>query len=350
MTDDRRLLEVTDLQTHFETADGTVHAVKGASFTVEQGEIVGIVGESGSGKSVTALSCIRLEEPGEIVSGSIRFRGTDVTTADERRLRRMRGQGMAMVFQDPTTTLNPVFRVSEQIAEALKVHEDPDSQRLLDYLHVRPFSNRSDWTDKRRRAVDLMDEVGIPNPEERVDAYPHEFSGGMRQRAMLAIALAREPGLLIADEPTTALDVTIQAQLLERIRQLNQNFGMAVLLITHDLGVVAEVCDRVIVLYDGEVMERGSVDRMLVDPRHPYTRGLLECLPQTTPRQSRLSSIDGDVPDQIGPGSGCPFAPRCEYAVEECRTGEMPRVPLEDGREAKCCRPAVLDADPTEVE
>jgi peptide/nickel transport system ATP-binding protein len=331
------LLSVDTLQTHFDTHEGVIHAVNGLSFTVNENEIVGIVGESGSGKSVTAQSLIRLEDPGRITNGSIQFQGTEMTTADERTIRGIRGDGMAMVFQNPMTTLNPIFKVSEQIAESIKVHESPDSQRLLDYLRVPGFSRRRDWRNKRERAIKLMGQVGIPHPEERVDAYPHEFSGGMRQRAMLAIALAREPDLLIADEPTTALDVTIQAQILERIRELNETLGMAVLMITHDLGIIAELCDRVIVLYGGQIMERGPTERVLREPRHPYTRALLRCMPQSTPRQQPLSTIEGQVPVMLGGVEGCPFASRCEYTTEECRHGTIPTCDVGESHEALCC-------------
>jgi peptide/nickel transport system ATP-binding protein len=332
------LLEIDELCTRFDSREGRVHAVDGVSFGIDEGEVVGVVGESGSGKSATALSCMRLEDPGEIVDGSIRFRDTEMTTADDRTVRRIRGSGMSMVFQDPMTTLNPVYRVSDQIAESLKIHDDPDGQRLLDYLQVPLVSDRKDWQEKRRRALQLMEEVGIPEPHERVDAYPHEFSGGMRQRAMLAIALASDPDLLIADEPTTALDVTIQAQILDELRRLNEERDMAVILITHDLGVVASICDRVVVLYGGEVMETGPTERILNDPRHPYTRVLLECLPQNARHEAELHAIEGQVPDMIGGIDGCPFASRCEYAAPECRSGDIETVDVDAGHAAQCCR------------
>ena len=325
-----KLLEVDDLHTRFMTRENTVHAVEGVSFTVDEGEIVGIVGESGSGKSVTARSLIRLEDPGHIARGSITFDGIEMTEASETITRRVRGDGMAMVFQDPMETLNPVFSVGEQIVESLKVHEQPERQRLLDYLNVPLFGSRKDRKQKRQRAIDLMGEVGIPHPDERISAYPHEFSGGMRQRAMLAIALAREPDLLVADEPTTALDVTIQAEILERIRELNAERGMAVLLITHDLGVVAELCDKVVVMYAGQVMEEGPVERVLTEPRHPYTEALLGCMPQNTPRRSPLNVIEGQVPSMFGEPDGCPFANRCDYATQECEVGDLPPRTFDD--------------------
>ncbi|MCU4751399.1 ABC transporter ATP-binding protein [Halobacteria archaeon AArc-curdl1] len=331
------LLSVENLHTHFETYDGTVHAVNGVSFEIGPGEIVGIVGESGSGKSVTALSTMRLEDPGRIVEGSIRFRGTELTTATDRDIRQLRGGGLSMVFQDPMTTLNPVFTVSEQIVESLKVHDNPEAQTLREYLRIPFFHDRTDWRKKRERVVELMEEVGIPNPAERLDAYPHEFSGGMRQRAMLAIALASEPDLLIADEPTTALDVTIQAQILKIIARLREERGMSVVMITHDLGVVADICDRVIVMYGGEIMEHGPVEQIIRNPQHPYTQALLECMPQGTQRKEKLETIDGQVPAQLGGITGCPFASRCDYTHDICWSGDMPTVDCGENHQAKCC-------------
>jgi len=334
---DDPVLEVEDLHTQFDTRDGTVHAVDGVSFTVDEGEIVGIVGESGSGKSVNALSLVRLEDPGTITEGSIRFQGTEMTEADDRTTRRVRGDGMAMVFQDPMETLNPVFPVGEQIEESLKVHEKPDDQKLLDYLNVPLFSSRSERDKRRETVAELMEQVGIPHPHERLDDYPHEFSGGMRQRAMLAIALAREPDLLIADEPTTALDVTIQASILDRIEELKDNLGMSVVLISHDFGVIAEVCDRVLVMYGGEIMESGTTEQVLTDPQHPYTRALLDCMPQNTRAKEPLRIIDGQVPNLHDPEDGCMFTPRCEYATDACRGQEIAHCDCGDGHTAACC-------------
>ncbi|ELZ08209.1 oligopeptide/dipeptide ABC transporter, ATPase subunit [Halovivax asiaticus JCM 14624] len=331
------LLSVENLHTHFETHDRTVHAVNGVSFDIEPGEVVGIVGESGSGKSVTARSIMRLEEPGKIVDGSIRYRGEALTEATDETIRRLRGQDMSMVFQDPMTTLNPVFTVSEQIVESLKVHDNPDHQPLREYLRIPFLHDRTDWAEKRDRVVELMSEVGIPNPEERLDAYPHEFSGGMRQRAMLAIALASEPDLLIADEPTTALDVTIQAQILQILSDLRASRDMSVMLITHDIGVVSEVCDRVIVMYGGQVMETGTTEQILTQPRHPYTQALLDCMPQQTERKEQLATIEGQVPNQLGDIEGCPFASRCAYADAACTSASMPVCDCGDGQEAACC-------------
>ncbi|MFC5972097.1 ABC transporter ATP-binding protein [Halomarina salina] len=330
------LLEVEDLHTRFATREGTVHAVEGVSFSVDRGEIVGVVGESGSGKSVTARSLIRLEDPGYIERGSVRFDGIEMTDADDRTIRRVRGDGMAMVFQDPMETLNPVFSIGEQIVESIKVHESPEKQRLLDYLNVPLFSSRGKRSQMRQQAIDLMSEVGIPHPETRVSAYPHEFSGGMRQRAMLAIALAREPDLLIADEPTTALDVTIQAEILQRIRDLNEELGMAVLMITHDLGVVAELCDKVVVMYGGQVMEEGPVEDVLTNPKHPYTESLLGCMPQTCDRGEPLNVIEGRVPSMVGEPTGCPFASRCWCSSESCTTGDLPTERVGEDHTSRC--------------
>ena len=326
-----KLLSVEALQTHFDSYEGTVRAVDGVSFTVDRGEIVGVVGESGCGKSVTAQSILGIQQPGRVAGGSIKIDGTDVTTASDRELRRLRGDTVSMVFQDPTETLNPIFDVGEQIVESLKVHEDGNSQRLLEYLNAPLLGSRSDRQAKRERAVELMKQVGIASPDDRVTAYPHELSGGMRQRACLAIALASEPELLIADEPTTALDTTTQAQILEELQRINDDRGLGILLITHDLGVVAEICDRVVVMYAGEVMETGPTDRILTDPRHPYTRALLECLTQRSPPKQRLPAIEGGVPDLLGERTGCPFAPRCEHATEHCRRGPIPTVDIDEG-------------------
>ncbi|WP_081655570.1 dipeptide ABC transporter ATP-binding protein [Halopiger goleimassiliensis] len=337
------ILTVENLHTQFDTADGTVRAVDGASFSVERGEVVGIVGESGSGKSVTARSIVGLHDPGEIVAGSIVVDGVDVTDATDAQLRRLRGNTVSMAFQDPTETLNPVFDVGEQIAEAIRVHCDTNSQALLDYLHVPLFSRRSAWRDAREQAIDLMKRVGIASPEDRVDAYPHELSGGMRQRAMLAIALASQPDLLLADEPTTALDATTQAQLLELLRELTDERDLATVLITHDLGVVADVCDRVVVMYAGEVLETGPTDRILEDPRHPYTRALLACLTQRADPKSRVPAIEGRPPELHAKPDGCPFAPRCSHATDRCRTGDVPTVDLESGT-VTCGEPIALES------
>ncbi|ELY87946.1 dipeptide ABC transporter ATP-binding protein [Natrialba taiwanensis] len=331
------LLTVEGLRVQFPSPDEPVRAVDGVSFGIADGEIVGLVGESGCGKSVTARSIIGLDPPEAAVRGSIELDGTDVTAASERQLRRLRGDTVSMVFQNSMETLNPVLDIGEQIAESTKVHDHPDSQRLLDYLHAPLFSSRADWHERREHAADLLDQVGIASPEERVDDYPHELSGGQIQRVAIALALASDPDLLIADEPTTAVDATTQAQLLDRFRHLNDTRGMALLLITHDLSVVAELCDRVVVMYAGQVVETGPAGRVLRDPSHPYTRALLDCLPQRVDRNERLPTIEGAVPDPTDDRSGCPFAPRCERATDDCRHGDVPTIDLGDGRGTATC-------------
>jgi len=324
----RPLLEVTDLRTWFRTDVGIARAVDGVSFHVNRGEVLGIVGESGSGKSVTSLSVMQLipRPPGELVAGSsIRLRGEELVGAPEARLRQLRGNDIAMIFQEPMTSLNPVFPVGEQIVEALRLHR------------------RMDGREARREAVALLRLVGIPSPEERTHDYPHQLSGGQRQRVMIAMALACEPDLLIADEPTTALDVTIQAQILDLIAELRQRLGMAVILITHDLGVVAEVCDRVLVMYAGQVVEQGTVQDIFREPRHPYTEGLLRAIPRLGQRTERLAVIPGVVPSPVDWPAGCRFHTRCPYGWETCVAEMPPLFPL-DGRsgESRCW----LERDP----
>jgi oligopeptide/dipeptide ABC transporter ATP-binding protein len=317
------LLEVTDLQTHFPTRAGLVRSVDGVSFAIDEGELLGLVGESGCGKSITALSIMRLiSSPGRIVGGRITFKGEDLTSATPDRMRQIRGNDIAMIFQDPMTSLNPVFKVGEQIAEALRLHRNLDR------------------TAAKRAAIDAMAEVSIPSPERRADDYPHQLSGGMRQRVMIAMALACDPDLLIADEPTTALDVTIQAQILELLDALRRDRKLAVLLITHDLGVVAEVADRVCVMYTGKIVESSPVDALFEDPRHPYTQGLLRSVPKLSEpgghRAERLKTIDGTVPSPNALPPGCHFAPRCEFRMPRCELGEIPLYPVEGGREVRC--------------
>jgi peptide/nickel transport system ATP-binding protein len=297
------LLRVENLRTWFSSDAGTVRAVDGVSFHVEAGETVGIVGESGCGKTVTSLSIMGLipRPPGRIVAGSsIRFRGRELTTLGEGELRRIRGNEIAMIFQEPMTSLNPVYTVGDQLREALRLHRG---------LGRRPA---------REAAIAALREVGIPEPADRFDAYPHQLSGGMRQRVMIAMALSCEPDLLIADEPTTALDVTIQAQILDILAEVRTRRGMAMLLITHDLGVVAEVCDRVLVMYAGQVVEAGTVEEIFHDPRHPYTRGLLDSLPRLEDRGRRLRPIEGTVPSPTAWPGGCRFQARCPVAFERC--------------------------------
>jgi oligopeptide/dipeptide ABC transporter ATP-binding protein len=330
------LLRVEDLHTRFETDRGSVHAVDGVSLTVDRGEVVGVLGESGSGKSVTARSICRLEDPGRIVDGSISFDGTELTTADESTVRQIRGNDVSMVFQDPTETLNPVFPVGEQIAEAVRIHETEDRQSLLDFLGLPPFRDQTAWESAHERAVELMDRMDIPNPESRSSAFPHEFSGGLRQRAVLAVALASEPELLIADEPTTALDTTTQADILGRLRSLSDDRDIGVLLISHDLGVIAQTCDRVVVMYGGRVMEAGPVERILTAPEHPYTRALLECSVRNSSRDERVRSLDGRPPDSVGEHEGCPFADRCRHATATCREGSIPMTERDADHRLAC--------------
>jgi len=296
------LLAVRDLQVRFATDDGVVGAVDGVSFEVRRGEIVALVGESGCGKSVTAQSLIGLtRSPNATITGSALFEGRDLISASDAELRAVRGAQIAMVFQDPMTSLNPVYRIGDQIAEGLRAH--------------RSISRR----DATARAVELLDAVGIPNPSRRVRDYPHEFSGGMRQRVMIAMALALQPRLLIADEPTTALDVTIQAQILDLLRTLNREHGVAVLLITHDLGVVAELAERVVVMYAGQVVEQAGLQELFSTPGHPYTWGLLGSIPRLDqPRPERLAQIPGQPPSLLAPPAGCRFAPRCAHAFDQC--------------------------------
>jgi peptide/nickel transport system ATP-binding protein/oligopeptide transport system ATP-binding protein len=312
------MLEVQDLHTHFRTMDGVVKAVDGVSFSVGEGASVGIVGESGSGKSVTSLSIMRLiEPPGWIAGGKILFRGRDLVGLSDEEMRKIRGDDISMVFQEPMSALNPVFTVGDQVAEVLRVH--------------RNMSRKASMS----RTVELFKMVGIPAADRRVHDYPHNLSGGMRQRVMIAMALANEPDLLILDEPTTALDVTIQAQILELVKALRQEVNTAVLLITHDIGVIAEMSDEVIVMYGGKVMERADVLQLIKDPKHPYTKGLLASMPALGMKNQRLNVIAGAVPNPLNMPPGCPFAPRCPYAMEVCTT--MPELKtLDDGRQVFC--------------
>ncbi|MCP3986658.1 MAG: ABC transporter ATP-binding protein [bacterium] len=300
------LLEIDDLKTCFRTDDGLVRAVDGVSFEVDCGETLAVVGESGCGKSVTALSILRLVAvpPGEYAGGAIRFEGEDLLGVSEGRIREVRGNEIAMIFQEPMTSLNPVFTVGEQIIEAIQLHQK---------LAADPA---------RARAITMLQRVGIPSPERRIDDYAHQMSGGMRQRVMIAMALACNPKLLIADEPTTALDVTIQAQILELLSRLQQELGMSVLLITHDLGVVAETAQRVVVMYAGKVVEQAGVQDLFAGPRHPYTVGLLGALPDASGEGGRLHPIEGNVPDARQMPSGCRFHPRCPIALERCAREE----------------------------
>jgi len=296
------LLEVKDLKVSFRTEDGVVNAVDGVSFTLSPREVLGIVGESGSGKSVTMMSVLRLiNDPNMRVEGEVLYKGRDLMKLDKHQMQEVRGDEIAMIFQDPMTSLNPVYRVGEQIMEGILAHQDVDRHAA------------------RKRAIELLQQVGIPHPETRVDDFPHQFSGGMRQRAMIAMSLANNPDVLIADEPTTALDVTIQAQIIELIDKLKDDFNSAVVLITHDLGVVADIADRIAVMYAGRIVEFGGKRDLFYDPQHPYTWGLLGSIPRLDrPKASRLYSIEGMPPSLISLPEGCKFRPRCPHAFDKC--------------------------------
>ena len=314
------LLRVQDLRTYFHVGGSIARAVDGVSFEIRAGETVGMVGESGCGKSVTALSLLRLiDRPGRIESGSkIEFEGRDLLSLDDEGIRRIRGNRIAMVFQEPMTALNPVFTIGDQVAEVARVHSD--------------VTRKAAW----ERAVEMLNLVGIPEPRERAKSYPHQLSGGMRQRVLIAMALVMNPSLLIADEPTTALDVTIQAQILELLAGLQQRLGLAVLLITHDLGVVAEVTSRVLVMYGGQIVERAPVTEIFRNPRHPYTRGLLEAMPRMGRHRDRLAVIPGTVPPPTRWPSGCRFRDRCAFAWPRCEAEPPPEYPVADGHTARC--------------
>src|SRR6266478_4480844 len=316
------LLEVKNLQTHFPTRAGLVRAVDGVSFYIDTGELLGVVGESGCGKSITALSIMRLiAPPGKIVGGEISFDGKNLLKLSDSEMRAIRGDDIAMIFQDPMTSLNPVFTVGEQIAEALRLH--------------RKLSRKA----ARAAAIAAMREVSIPDPARRIDDYPHQLSGGMRQRVMIAMALACDPKLLIADEPTTALDVTIQAQILDLLQDMKSRLGMSIMLITHAMGVVAEVAQRVVVMYAGKVVEEASVEQLFANPRHPYTQGLIRSIPRldlAAIRKTRLQTIAGTVPKLIAPPPGCRFAARCSFASDECRLAQPALRELEPGHKVAC--------------
>jgi oligopeptide transport system ATP-binding protein len=316
-----KLLEVKNLKTQFFTQDGVVHAVNGISYTVDKSETVAIVGESGSGKSVGVMSLIRLipQPPGKIVDGEVWFDGQDLIKLSEDELREIRGNRIAMIFQDPMTSLNPVLTIGRQITEALELH-----------LHM----NKE---QARLRAVQLLEMVGIPGAESRLDDYPHQFSGGMRQRVMIAMGLSCDPQLLIADEPTTALDVTIQAQIVDLVRRLQEELGMAIIWITHDLGVVAGLAQRVLVMYAGFIVEESDVNGIYAQPRHPYTLGLLRSIPRLDlGRQKRLVPIEGLPPDLLEPPNHCPFAPRCQFVFEKCWQENPPLMEVGLNHRAAC--------------
>lgn len=313
------LLEVKDLETEFKVKRGTVKAVNGVSFEVDKGEILAVVGESGSGKSVTSLSVMGLiRDPGRVAGGEILFGGENLLKKNTKEMQAIRGDKISMIFQEPMTSLNPVYRVKDQIMETILTHTTMSKKQAL------------------ARAIEMLDLVGIPAPEQRVNDYPHQMSGGMRQRVMIAMALACDPELLIADEPTTALDVTIQAQILDLINRLREKLGMAVLLITHDLGVVVETADKVVVMYCGRVVEQATVEQLFTKPLHPYTQGLLDSIPKMDEDKERLHMIKGIVPDPIHLPKGCSFADRCDKCMEKCKE-HMPKLArTEDGRKVRC--------------
>ncbi len=319
--DGKMLLEVQDLRTYFYTRDGVVKAVDGVTWDLKEGETIALVGESGSGKSVTALSVMRLipDPPGKIISGRIIFEGRDLLEMSQEEIRHIRGNNIAMVFQEPMTSLNPVLTINRQLTETLELHL------------------RMDKVAARQRAIELLTTVGIPDAETRVDDYPHQFSGGMRQRVMIAIALTCDPKLIIADEPTTALDVTIQAQVLEVIGELSKKFNTSVLIITHNLGVVARYATRVNVMYAGHIIETGSAKDIYGDPQHPYTLGLLQSVPRLDEaRKTKLVPIEGSPPDLMNLPQGCPFGPRCRFAIDRCGEENPPLMPAGDQHWSAC--------------
>ena len=327
------LLEVKDLRTYYYTFEGVVKAVDGVSYEVEEGETLGLVGESGCGKSVSALSLMRLipDPPGKIIDGEINFEGQDILKIDMEDMRKIRGAKISMVFQEPMTSLNPVLTVEKQISETLQLHKGM----------TKPVA--------RRESIDLLSRVGIPDAEHRVSQYPHQFSGGMRQRVMIAMALSCDPKLIIADEPTTALDVTIQAQILELMKALTQEFGVALIVITHNLGVVARYANRVNIMYAGKIIERGTAKEIYSNPRHPYTVGLLKSVPRLDlPRRAKLDPIEGQPPDLINLPEGCAFRARCPWSVDKCATDIPPLMQAGEAHWSACWRvddlgPSVLN-------
>ncbi|MEW9677401.1 ABC transporter ATP-binding protein [Lentibacillus sp. L22] len=313
------ILEISGLKTSFFTDDGEVPAVADVNFSIKPGEILGVVGESGCGKSVTSLSVMGLvPPPGKIIAGDIRFKNEELTKATERRMRQIRGNEIAMIFQEPMTSLNPVFTIGSQLIEGIQLHKQLSKKEAAS------------------RAVQMLEKVGMPRAKQLMKEYPHQLSGGMRQRVMIAMAMACEPELLIADEPTTALDVTIQAQILDLMKRLNEDSNTSILLITHDLGVVADVCDRIVVMYAGKVVEEGNVRTIFKNPQHPYTEGLIQSVPNMYVKKERLYSIPGNVPKPGSVQHGCLFAPRCRYAFDRCTDENPELLETEDGHQVRC--------------
>lgn len=323
-----KLIDVNDLTTYFHTEEGVVKAVDGVSFEIYPSETLGIVGESGCGKSVTCLSIMRLIEspPGKIEKGEIIFDGNDLTKFSQAQMRKIRGNDISMIFQEPMTSLNPVYTVGDQIMEAILIHKDVNKK------------------EARQQSINMLTKVGIPLPEQRVDEYPHQLSGGMRQRVMIAMALSCDPKLLIADEPTTALDVTIQAQILELMKGLKDQFGMAIMLITHDLGVIAEVSDRVAVMYAGKIVEYADVETLYGNPKHPYTWGLMHSIPHIEKDLDRLEAIPGNVPNPLNFPTGCKYNTRCPFATDKCREDEPEIEEIEEGHYVSCWHIDKLEA------
>ena len=320
MSDAEKILEIRDLCVQFHTVEGTVSAINHLSYSLHAGEKLGIVGESGSGKSVSSLGIMQLipNPPGEITHGEIIYKGKDLVKATEREMEKIRGNEISMIFQEPMTSLNPIIRCGAQIAESLRLHRGMNKKEAM------------------REATVMMAQVGIANPEARAYEYPHQMSGGMRQRVMIAMALACQPQILIADEPTTALDVTIQAQILDLIREMNEKRGTSVIFITHDLGVVSELCDKVIIMYTGRIVEQAPVRDLFKNPLHPYTKGLLAAIPRITPDRPPLETIEGTVPNPTEKIEGCSFWPRCPYASEICKTEEPEEIDISAERKVKC--------------
>ncbi|MEQ2471043.1 ABC transporter ATP-binding protein [Laedolimicola intestinihominis] len=320
MSQAETILEIKDLCVEFQTVEGTVHAVDHLNYTLHKGEKLGIVGESGSGKSVSSLGMMQLipNPPGRITGGEILYHGKDLVKASEKEMQKIRGNEISMIFQEPMTSLNPIIKCGKQIAESLRLHRGMKKKEAME------------------EAVRMMRAVGIANPEVRAHEYPHQMSGGMRQRVMIAMALACQPQILIADEPTTALDVTIQAQILDLIRELNESMGTSVVFITHDLGVVSELCDTVIVMYTGHIVEQAPVKELFESPKHPYTKGLLNAIPKITRERDPLETIEGMVPNPTERIEGCSFSPRCPYATDQCRKAGPPMAELSDGRLVRC--------------
>lgn len=320
MTQSEKILEIKDLCVEFQTVEGTVRAVNHLNYTLHKGEKLGIVGESGSGKSVSSLGVMQLipNPPGKITRGAIIYKGEDLVHASEKKMQQIRGNEISMIFQEPMTSLNPIIKCGQQIAESLRLHRGMKKKEAME------------------EAIRMMRAVGIANPEVRAYEYPHQMSGGMRQRVMIAMALACQPQILIADEPTTALDVTIQAQILDLIRDLNESMNTSVVFITHDLGVVSELCDTVIVMYTGKIVEKAPVRELFKDPKHPYTVGLMNAIPRITKDRPPLQTIEGVVPNPTERIYGCSFSPRCSHATEQCRHEQPPIVNLSDERQVRC--------------